>query len=241
MARYDTIGHGYARKRQPDPRIATRIGAALEGCESILNVGAGTGSYEPAGRRVVAVEPSAVMIGQRTAEAAPAVRGTAAALPFADASFDASLAVLTIHHWPDLAGGMHELRRTARKRVVLLTFDTSIGGFWLTDYFPEILELDAQAMPSFDELRKHLGAFRVEEVPVPHDCVDGFLGAYWRRPEAYLEPAVRNATSVFSMLKELDAGVERLSTDLASGEWQQRYGHLLERDELDLGYRLLVA
>jgi len=241
VTRYDTIGHGYVRTRREDPRVAARITAALEGCARIVNVGAGAGSYEPPDRRVIAVEPSAVMIGQRDPTKAPAVCASASELPFQDGAFDASLAVLTVHHWPDLARGLTELRRTTRKRRVILTFDTSVGNFWLTDYFPEILTLDEEMMPSLSEIRRHLGDFDTVDVPISHDCVDGFLGAFWRRPEAYLEAEVRNGTSVFSLMTDVDTGVKRLRTDLESGEWLKQYGGLLEKSELDLGYRLLIA
>ena len=241
VTRYDAIGHGYARVRREDPRIAARIHAALSGCRSIVNVGAGTGSYEPEDREVVAVEPSAVMVRQRGPGAAPALRGCATALPFPDGAFDGSLAILTLHHWPDLERGLDELRRVARKRTVLLTFDTGVGGFWLTDYFPEILAIDAASMPSIERLRGYLGEVEVLGLPVPHDCEDGFLGAYWRRPEAYLEPGVRNGISVFSRLARLESGLESLRSDLASGAWHRRYGQVMEKEELDLGYRLIVV
>lgn len=241
MTRYDSIGHGYARVRRPDPRIAAQIDSALADCRSIVNVGAGSGSYEPSDRDVIAVEPSEVMIRQRDSSAAPAVRGSASALPFRDEAFDGSLAILTLHHWPDLEGGLDELRRTSRKRTVILTFDTSVGGFWLTDYFPEISEIDAESMPPISKIRRHLGVVDVLDVPVPHDCVDGFWGAYWRRPEAYLHADVRNGISVFSNMQHLESGLERLRSDLESGEWHSRYGSVLEKQELDLGYRLLIA
>jgi len=241
MAIYDAIGQGYSQMRRPDPRIAERILWALGSSESVVNVGAGTGSYEPRDRRVVAVEPSLVMIHQRLPEAPPAVRASATQLPFRDASFDASLAVLTVHHWPDLSRGLAELRRVARARVVILTFDTSVGGFWLTDYFPAIREIDQRSMPAVSEIQRSLGASEVFDIPVPHDCVDGFLGAYWRRPHAYLDPGVRSAISVFCRIEDVDSGVARLRADLDSGEWHRRNGPVLERSEVDLGYRLIVA
>ena len=241
MALYDAIGVGYAGRRQPDPRIAAPIVRALGDARSVLNVGAGTGSYEPHDRRVVAAEPSRVMIAQRSPESAPAVQASATALPFCDASFDASLAVLTLHHWPDAGRGLDELRRTARGPVVILTFDTSVGGFWLTDYFPKILELDATTMPAISTIEHHLGGARVIDVPVPHDCHDGFLGAYWRRPHAYLDDDARAAISVFSRIGDLEPGLARLRSDIDSGEWRRRYGALIDRESLDLGYRLVVA
>ncbi|NNL65009.1 MAG: class I SAM-dependent methyltransferase [Myxococcales bacterium] len=241
MQLYDAIGHGYVERRRQDPRIAEPIVRALGRCESVVNVGAGAGSYEPRDRKVVAVEPSRVMIRQRPPEASPAVRATAMDLPFRDGSFDASLAILTLHHWPDPARGLAELRRVARSTVVILTFDTTVGGFWLTDYFPGILEIDRRTMPALSEIERRLGAVQVFDVPIPHDCTDGLLGAHWQRPEAYLDAGVRSATSVFSRIGDLAPGLDRLRDDLDSGAWRRRYGGLLDRAELDLGYRLVVA
>ncbi|MGH0035711.1 MAG: class I SAM-dependent methyltransferase [Myxococcota bacterium] len=238
---YDTIGRGYAERRREDPRVATPILEALEGCSSVVNVGAGAGSYEPRDRRVVAVEPSPVMIGQRGARAAPVVRATATRLPFDDASFDASMAVLTIHHWPDAAGGLRELRRVARRRTAVLTCDPSLEGFWLADYFPEILEIDRRTMPSLSDVQRHLGATAIVEVPIPHDCIDGFLGAYWRRPEAYLRADVRSSISSLARLRDPEPGLAALRVDLESGAWAQRYRDLLARPALDIGYRLVIA
>lgn len=241
MELYDSLGHGYGELRREDPRIAARVRRALGDARSVVNVGAGAGSYEPRDRRLVAVEPSLVMIRQRPPQASPVVRASAERLPFRDESFDASLAVLTLHHWPDLARGLRELRRAARRAVVILTFDTSVGGFWLTDYFPEIVEADRRTMPSIQDIRRQLGELSVFDVPIPHDCTDGFLGAYWRRPHAYLSAQVRSAISVFSRIGGLESGLSRLESDLQSGAWQRRHGHLLARSELDLGYRLVVA
>jgi len=241
MELYDSIGHGYGERRRQDPRIAERIVRALGDAESLVNVGAGAGSYEPRDRKVIAVEPSRVMIRQRPPEAPPAVRASATSLPFRDESFDASLAVLTLHHWPDSSRGIAELRRVARRCVVILTFDTSVGGFWLTDYFPEILEVDRRTMPAMSALDRILGTLKVSDVPIPHDCTDGLLGAYWRRPHAYLDAGARSATSVFSRIGNLEAGLSRLRADLESGAWQRRHADLLKRSELDLGYRLVVA
>jgi SAM-dependent methyltransferase len=238
---YDSIGHGYRRLRQQDPRIAQRIFAALGRAASVVNVGAGTGSYEPRDRKLVAVEPSRVMLRQRGRGAAPAVQASANDLPFRDESFDAALAVLTLHHWPDLARGLQELRRAARRRTVILTIDPSVAGFWLLDYFPEIGEIDARIMPPLSLLERQLGRVEVFDVPIPHDCRDGFLGAYWRRPHAYLDARIRSAISTFTKLRDVDSGLAALRSDLASGIWLRRYGHLLQRAELDLGYRLVVA
>jgi SAM-dependent methyltransferase len=241
MERYDSIGHGYSERRKQDPRIAERIVRALGSSKSVVNVGAGAGSYEPRDRKLVAVEPSMVMIRQRPPEASPVVCASASNLPFRDESFDASLAVLTLHHWPNVPRGLEELRRAARKTVVILTFDTSVGGFWLTDYFPEILEIDRRTMPAVSEIQRHLGTTEVFDIPIPHDCTDGLLGAHWRRPHAYLDPGVRSATSVFSQIGNPEPGLSRLRADLESGSWRRQYGHLSSQSDLDLGYRLIVA
>lgn len=240
---YDEIGRGYRRFRRPDPRIARCIGEALGVAESIANVGAGAGSYEPQRGKVVAVEPSLTMIRQRALDAAPAVRAVASALPFRDASFDATLAVLTVHHWPDRARGLAELARAARRRVVILTHDPALTGFWLVDYFPELFEIDRDILPTLEELRRVLGRISVFDVPVPRDCTDGFRGAYWCRPEAYLDAGVRSAISSFAKLApdELEQGLARLAGDLRSGEWERRHGRLRSLASLDLGYRLVVA
>ncbi len=241
---YDTIGRGYARQRRPDPRIADQLVAALGGARTVLNVGAGAGSYEPPDRRVVAVEPSAVMLAQRPPNAAPAVQARAEALPFPDRAFDAAMAVLTLHHWVDRPGGLAECARVARERVVLLTWDPEADGFWLLqDYFPEFIAADRRQFPAIPTYPEAFGSgaeVHVTAVPVPRDCVDGFLGAYWARPEAYLDPAVRAGISSFA-LPGTEAGLERLRADLVTGAWHTRHGELLTRDTLDLGYRLVVA
>lgn len=239
---YDAIGGGYSAQRRPDPRIAAAIVRALDDAESVLNVGAGAGSYEPSDRHVVAVEPAWSMIHQRASAAAPAVQASAIDLPFRDGAFAATLAILTIHHWPDRARGLAELARVARRRVVVLTWDPGPSGFWLVDdYFPELVAIDRPIFPTLADFERAWGALDVRPVPVPHDCVDGFLGAYWRRPEAYLDAAVRAGMSTFTKLRDVDAGLARLRSDLADGTWRRRHGHLLERTELDLGYRLVVA
>lgn len=237
---YDSIAEAYLQFRQPDRRIQRAICSRLDGIASVVNVGAGTGSYEPRDRFVVAVEASMIMIRQRSAAAAPAVQGVAEDLPFEDAAFDGSTAILTAHHWTDWHRGVRELARVSRRRVVLLTWDPSAAGFWLVnDYFPGLLEVDRRIFPSIDGLASELGRTRVEPVEIPHDCSDGFLGAYWRRPHEYLRPAVRQAISTFSRLPDADVGLARLRRDLQSGEWHRRHGDLLSRDRLDLGYRLV--
>jgi SAM-dependent methyltransferase len=243
-ARYDAIGRTYTATRQTDPRIAARIWAALGDACTIVNVGAGTGSYEPPDRDVTAVEPSAVMIAQRPSAAPPAVQARAEALPFADASFDAAMAVLTLHHWDDWRAGCAELRRVARERVVVLSWDpTYVGRLWLgPEYFPGYADADVAGFPSLAEQAGALDA-RVEVVPIPWDCRDGFHGAFWRRPEAYLDPKVRAGISSLAKRTEAELadGLRRLRADLDSGAWARRHADLLARDEVDLGYRLLVG
>ena len=241
---YDAIGLGYREYRRPDPRLAEAIGRALNRNESVVNVGAGAGSYEPSDRPVVAVEPATAMIRQRPAGSAPVVQASASDLPFRDDSFAAALAVLTVHHWQDRTRGLSELARVARRRVVVVTWDPSSSGFWLIeDYFPEIIRMDRRIFPTIRDFRQALG--RVEVLPflIPHDCVDGFLGAYWRRPRAYLDASVRAAISAFAKLgpRQLESGLERLRQDLDAGAWERRHADLLEQTELDLGYRIVIA
>lgn len=240
-ALYDTIGLDYANLRRPDPRIAALIEAALGDARSVLNVGAGAGSYEPTGRAVTALEPSAEMIAQRPAGSAPVVQGNAGALPFADNSFDAVMGVLTIHHWPDQAQGLREMRRVARDRVVLLTFDPAFRDAWQMHYWPQLVTLDDGQMPPLDFYPQHLGPVEIAPVPVPHDCSDGFLYAYWRRPHAYLDPRVRQGSSSFWRIEGVERGLAQLEADLASGAWHTAQQALLDRDSADMGYRLVVA
>ncbi|MFI9504163.1 class I SAM-dependent methyltransferase [Nocardia sp. NPDC052566] len=241
---YDRTGRTYARTRQPDPRIAATIADALRGMDSVANIGAGTGSYEP-DRTVLAVEPSRVMIEQRPAGRAPAVRAVAEDLPIGSDAVDAALAVLTIHHWRDLARGIAELRRIARRRVVVLTWDHLVcREFWLLrDYFPAAADTDAKIAVPLPDLTALLGESTTVPVPVPHDCVDGFGGAFWRRPHAYLDGTVRAGMSMFALTPEplLREGLSRLRTDLDTGAWHTRYADLLDEPALDLGYRLVIA
>jgi SAM-dependent methyltransferase len=239
---YDTIGVGYSAYRRPDPRLAAHIDAALGAARTVVNVGAGAGSYEPVRRQVVAVEPSAVMVQQRPPGSAPAVRASAAALPFRDAAFDAALAILTVHHWLDWRRGLAELRRVARNRVVLFTWDPEISGFWLTqEYFPDVLETIRHTYPSLAAIADVLGPLDIKPVPIPADCSDGFLGAYWRRPAAYLDPGIRGAMSPLARVRESDPRLTRLAADLTDGTWTGRHGALLGLPDLDIGYRLVVA
>ena len=238
---YDRIGVGYTRFRGEDPRIAAAIHAALGDASTVVNVGAGAGAYEPRDRQVVAVEPSEVMIAQRPPDAAPVVRAGAEALPFPDDSFDAAMSVLSDHHWPERAKGLREMRRVARRRAVLFQCDLALlHASWLTRDYLTTFRPEWMTM---EEIAGYLGATRIEPVPIPHDCRDGFLGAYWRRPHAYLDPAVRDAISVFRLLPadEVDAAMAALRADLESGEWQRRNADILDRDAVDLGFRLIIA
>ena len=222
--------------------MAAAITHELGDAVTVVNVGAGAGSYEPTDRRVVAVEPSAAMIAQRPAGSAPVVQASATDLPFRDAGFAAALAVLTVHHWPDRARGLAEMARIARDRVVLLTWDPARPEFWLVEeYFPEVWVIDRPIFPTLEDLRRVLGPIEIRAVPIPADCTDGFLGAYWRRPEAYLDPGVRGAISTFAKLRDVEPGLARLRADLADGTWLRRHADLLDRSEIDLGYRLVIA
>jgi len=241
MQRYDQIGRGYSSQRRPDHRIFRQICQALGQSESVLNVGAGTGSYEPSHVDTVAVEPSIEMIRQRQNKA-NVVQGCAEALPFKDAAFDSALAILTIHHWSNLERGLKECARTSKRTVTILTWDPESPGFWLTqEYFPEILEFDRSIFPRIEQLRRCLGKIKVQNVPIPGDCIDGFTGAYWRRPEVYLIDRVRSAMSSFSRVATSPKAIERLAADLKSGAWKQAYGKLLAQEFTDLGYRLITA
>lgn len=243
MERYDQIGHGYGRTRRADPRIAAQIAAALGPARVIVNVGAGTGNYEPTDRRVVAVEPSETMIAQRPAGGAPTVRAVAEALPFADNRFDAAMAVLTVHHWTNFDLGVEEIRRVARRQVVLMFEPAADATFWLAaDYLPKWLELDA-SIPGLADLEARLDVRSVEAVPVPADCTDGFGGAFWNRPEMYLKPAVRAGISSLARMEAdlVSQAMQRLQIDLESGAWDLRYGYLRQLPEIDLGYRLIIA
>ena len=239
-ALYDRIGAGYAGLRRADPRIAARLAATLGAPAPLLNVGAGTGNYEPHDRDVVAVEPSLEMIRQRPTGAAPALQAVAQALPFADQVFAAGLAVLTVHHWSDPLAGLRELRRVVRGRIVILTFDPAARP-WLTDYLPGLAALDEAQMPALEVYARALGPVSVTPLDIPHDCTDGFLYAYWRRPEAYLDPRLRAGSSAFRALRDAESGLARLRRDLDDGGWKSRYGDLRRREVYDAGYRLIVA
>lgn len=238
--RYDGIGINYAELRKPDRRIASAIEHALGDARTILNVGAGTGSYEPADRTVTAVEPSIEMIRQRRPGTAKVVQAGAECLPFEDGAFNAAMAILTVHHWTDPAAGLREVRRVTRGPIVILTFDPSFRP-WLTDYLPQLAVLDDVRMPAMDRYQDWLGPVDVTTVPIAHDCTDGFLYAYWRRPAAYLNPHIRTGSSSFWAIEGAEDGLERLRHDLETGAWERRYSDLIKSEAYDAGYRLVVS
>lgn len=245
---YERHGRRYATVRRTDPRIEARVHAALGDARTVLNVGAGTGSYEPADRYVLAVEPSATMRAQRPAGAAPALDATAEHLPFDDDAFDAAMAMVTIHQWSDVERGLRELRRVARGPVVVLTVDApALRRYWLAEYFPEVVALDEGRFPTIEQVTGVLtaggGQVRVDAVPIPLDCVDGFGEAFYGRPEAFLRPEVRAATSGFGLTDPaaVRSGLDRLADDLASGAWDRAHGHLRAQAEYVGAMRLVVA
>jgi SAM-dependent methyltransferase len=243
-ARYDVIGATYTATRRADPRIEAQMRTALGPARRIVNIGGGTGSYETAGPVVAAIDPSSVMLAQRPPGLAPAVRGVAEHLPFRAGAFDGALGIFTIHHWTDFRAGLAEVKRVAG-RIVILTWDPEVqGAFWLTDeYLPEALTDEQFHGPTFADLDDALGGIRVETVPVPADCIDGFFAAYWARPEAYLDPTVRAGISCCALFDQvaLEERIGQLARDLESGAWDARHPGLRDRTELDVGYRLVIS
>jgi SAM-dependent methyltransferase len=244
-ADYGQVGGAFSQYRRPDPRIAARIVDALGDARTVLNVGAGAGSYEPVDRAVTPVEPSASMRAQRPASLAPAVDATAESLPFADASFDAAMTTFSVHQWSDLQAGLREMRRVTRGPIVILTCDPDlVRGFWLNDYAPEVLDTEARRYPSINTMSEILaGEIASAVVPVPLDCVDGFNEAYYGRPEALLDPAARLSCSAWSFVG--DAVHARftvdLRRDLADATWDSRFGHLRTQPTFDGSLVLLVS
>jgi SAM-dependent methyltransferase len=247
VARYDTIGQSYSRTRREDPRLGERIHAALGSARTVVNVGAGAGAYEPRDRRVIAIEPSRVMAAQRPRDLVPAIPARAGSLPLRDGAADAAMAVLSLHHWDEeRETGVRELRRVARDAVVILTYDASVSGtMWLlAEYFPEAAALDVRIFPSPTQLAEWLGGeVRIEELPISRDTPDWMLGSFWAHPERVLDASARAGTSGFARMPSsvVDRVVSRVSRDLASGVWDERYGHLRNLDALDVGLRLIVG
>ncbi len=242
---YDRMGLNYSEVRRGDPRFEAAIWDALGGAKRVLNVGAGAGSYEPRDREVIAVEPSPVMIAQRSPDAAPAIQGVAESLPLEDKSVDATMGVFTMQHWDDVDRGLAEVLRVTRERIVFLTLDLDVTAeMWLCrDYLPEIVEHDRRTFPSIEHLEAVLPDPQIDAVPVPADCTDGFCVALWNRPEAHLDPRVRQSSSIWHLLPAtvVEPALDRLRRDLKSGEWDRRYGQLRAQASLDVGLRLVTT
>jgi SAM-dependent methyltransferase len=242
MALYDSIGRTYSSTRRADPRIAAAIADALGDAASVVNVG--TGSYEPA-QTIAAIEPSQVMIAQRPPGSAPAVQAVAEHIPLSDRCADAALAVLTVHHWSDVAAGVAEMRRIARRRLVIFTwYPRKFSSFWLlNEYLPEAAKVDAAMAEPLMVLAQLLRGAEVRPVPVPHGSTDGFAAAYWRRPEAYLDPAVQAGISILAMIGAdgMHDGLSRLADDLRTGRWHENHADLMQLDTLDIGYSPIIA
>lgn len=243
---YDSIGTTYAATRVADPRLAAVIREILGDAQRVVNVGAGTGNYEPTDRYIVAVEPSAVMIGQRPSDAAPAVLAPAEHLPFPDDAFDGALAISTVHHWNDRARGLAEMSRVAPRRVVVHWEPADTTLHWIVaDYFPELADLESvRKGGTTDDVASELGGnVEVRAFPVPIDFTEGSGGAFWGRPEALLDQTIRSGISMFALLNPdvVNRGVAQLAADLTSGRWDTRHGHLRSLDTLDVGYRLVVS
>ena len=241
-ADFDIVGQHYSSLRRPDPRIAKIIHAELMDAESIINIGAGTGSYEPPGKTITAVEPSETMIAQRVdKENTTVFCASAENLPFESNSFDAAMAILTIHHWSNWQKGLQEALRVTKSKIILFTWIGMPEKFWLSDYFPEIKYIDKDLFPSLEQLSTVLGDVKVTSVPIPKDCTDGFMCAYWSRPTSYLDSRIRSAISTFSRIPNLEKGITKLKQDLANGKWFEKYGYLQSLHEFDFGYRLVVS
>lgn len=242
---YDRIGVGYATRRRPDPRWAEAIRDAIGPARNVLNVGAGTGSYEPPDLDVIALDPSTTMLAQRPRGSAPFVAAVAEAIPFSDETFDVSTCLLTIHHWSDWRRGLAEVKRVTKHRIVIVTADifSDDATFWPKDYFPEIAAWDREHMHAIDAILEELWPARVDALPIAADFTDGCCGAFWQRPEAYLDPNVRAGISGFSLIPNdaVARGLTELSRDLQSGAWKERYGWLLDMDQMDIGIRMIVA
>jgi SAM-dependent methyltransferase len=232
-ADYGRIGTSYADYRRPEARIAAVIEQALAGAKTVINVGAGTGSYESQTFEITAVEPSATMRAQRPPHLSPAIDAVAESLPFPDQSFDAAMTTYSVHQWSDLKAGLREMRRVSRGPVLVVGGDpTRVCDYWLHDYAPRMLEIEARRYPSIDEVAETLGGtVEVTPVPIPFDCTDGFIEAYYGRPERLLDPEARKACSAWSFVDEQLAAeyVESLREALESGAWDARYGHLREQ------------
>jgi len=241
-AKYDAIGIDYSVTRCTDPEIAKQLHAELAGATRVVNIGAGTGSYEPDNLELVAVEPSAEMISQRKTGAHKVEKASAEKLPFADNSFSHAMTVLSMHHWEDRSLAFGEINRVATDKFIAITWDPASEPFWLTrDYFPEIYEMDQLIFPGLEEIEDYFDEVQVKPLPIPAECKDGLLAAFWKRPQAYLSSQVRKSTSPFADIKRLSEGLQRLEQDLASGSWIKNNSGILHASSLDVGYRLISA
>ena len=239
---YDDIGNNYSVTRGTDPKIAKQLYTELQGATRIVNIGAGTGSYEPENMELVAVEPSSVMISQRKVGSHRVEQAFAENLPFENSSFSHAMTVLSMHHWQDRARAFQEINRVATEKFVAITWDPQAEPFWLTrDYFPEIYEMDKGIFPDLKELNQYFDEVTMRPLQIPSDCQDGFLTAFWKRPEAYLSSKVRQAMSPFSKIKNLSKGLQKLEDDLASGAWASKNHAILGASYLDVGYRIISA
>jgi len=239
---YDEIGLNYSIGRKSDAYIAAQINSELQGSDSILNIGAGSGSYEPKSVNLTAVEPSNAMIRQRIPGSHPVCKAKAEYLPFADKSFSHTMTILSMHHWSDRKQALTEISRVTEKRFIAVSWDPGDNLFWLTrDYFPEIYEIDRQIFPQIDEFYESFEKVTVKTLPIPADCRDGFMAAYWRKPHAYLDKQVREGISTFHKISNIDDGLYKLEKDLKSGIWQQKYADLLKLKFIDVGYKIIVV
>lgn len=239
---YDRIGINYSGTRQADPRISAQISSKLKGAKRIINIGAGTGSYEPDDMDLVAVEPSSEMIAQRSSKAHPVVKGFAEKLPFEKNSFSHAMTVLSMHHWENKDQAFREINRVVSERFVAVTWNPEAEPFWLTrDYFPEIYEKDKKTFPKKDELDKYFDDLEVSKLMIPEDCKDGFLAAFWKRPKAYLNDKVRKSISAFAKLNDCSTGLQKLQSDLDNGVWMDKNRDILDASFLDVGYIVVSA
>lgn len=242
MPVYDKIGINYSTQRQTDPRIAAQLHKELSGATKVLNIGAGTGSYEPENMDLIALEPSLEMINQRKPGSHLVIQGFADDLPFEENSFSHTMTVLSMHHWQNRTKAFEEINRVTTEKFVAISWNSDINPFWLTqDYFPEIFEIDQGIFPDLEELQNHFDNVKITPLMIPEDCIDGFLAAFWKRPEAYLHEHVRNSISSFSKITRLEEGLQKLQKDLDSAEWQKKNNDLLDKSELDVGYQLITA
>jgi len=236
-AKYDEIGIEYASQRKSDPRIASQIFDKLDGAQRIVNIGAGSGSYEPENVELVAIEPSSEMINQRSPNAHPVIQGTAESLPFPEKSFTHALTILSMHHWENREKAFNEINRVVSQGFVAVTWDPESQPFWLTrDYFPEMIELDKAIFPKIEEIKNYFDDVEITPLLIPEDCKDGFLGAYWKRPSAYLDQEVRNSISSFSKLQNISKGLTKLALDIESKQWFDINQLILTKSALDIGY-----